>query len=194
MLFTLHCYYTVRYRSSDHLGLNFKTPKFWLFGCICCCVKAPSAIACCACSIGTRTVCCCCCCYNIICCCVIWGRNKRKRYCAMDGSVGSDSSVVVIAGFDAFGSTKNWHCDLKTHTFPNIRVLLQVSATRPSSTASNERSFSALKRLKTNLRATMREERLTGLALLHIHQDIVVSIDQIIDRFANLGPHRLAYI
>ena len=40
----------------------------------------------------------------------------------------------------------------------------------------------------------MREERLTGLALLHIHQDIVVSIDQIIDRFANLGPHRLAYI
>ena len=64
----------------------------------------------------------------------------------------------------------------------------------PSSTASNERSFSALKRLKTYLRATMLEERLTGLALLHIHQDIIVPIDEIIDRFANLGPHRLAYL
>ena len=77
---------------------------------------------------------------------------------------------------------------------PNTRVLLQVSATRPSSTASNERSFSALKRLKTYLRATMLKERLTGLALLHIHQEIIVPIDEIIDRFANLGPHRLAYL
>ena len=53
--------------------------------------------------------------------------------------------------------------------------------------------YAPLKRLKTYLRATMLEERLTGLALLHIHQDIIVPIDEIIDRFANLGPHRLAY-
>ena len=51
-----------------------------------------------------------------------------------------------------------------------------------------------LKRLKTYLRATMLQEKLTGLALLHIHQDIIVPIDEIIDRFADLGPHRLAYL
>jgi hAT family C-terminal dimerisation region len=78
--------------------------------------------------------------------------------------------------------------------FPNIRTVLLVSATRPSSTASNERSFSALKRLKTYLRSSMLEKRLTGLALLHIHQDIPVPVDDIIDRFAKLGPHRLAYL
>ena len=77
---------------------------------------------------------------------------------------------------------------------PNIRTVLLVSATRPSSTASNERSFSALKRLKTYLRSSMLEKRLTGLALLHIHQDIPVPVDDIIDRFAKLGPHRLAYL
>ena len=40
----------------------------------------------------------------------------------------------------------------------------------------------------------MLQEKLTGLALLHIHQDIIVPIDEIIDRFADLGPHRLAYL
>jgi hypothetical protein len=30
----------------------------------------------------------------------------------------------------------------------------------------------------------MGEERLTGLALLHIHKDIILNVDDIIDRFA----------
>jgi hAT family C-terminal dimerisation region len=78
--------------------------------------------------------------------------------------------------------------------FPNIRLLFLVSAARPSSTASNKRSFSSLKRLKTYLRSTMLQDRLTGLALLHIHQDIPVSVDAVIDKFARLGAHRLAYL
>lgn len=78
--------------------------------------------------------------------------------------------------------------------FPNIHTLLHVSATRPSSTATNERCFSALKRLKSYLRVTMLQERLTSLAMLHVHQDIAIPVDEIIDRFANLGPHRLAYL
>ena len=40
----------------------------------------------------------------------------------------------------------------------------------------------------------MLEDRLSALALLHIHQDISVSVDEIIDRFARLSPHRLAYL
>jgi len=35
--------------------------------------------------------------------------------------------------------------------FPNLHTVLKVCATRPSSTAGNERSFSSLKRLKTYL-------------------------------------------
>jgi len=93
-----------------------------------------------------------------------------------------------VYGFtDAMSSA---HPDL----FPNIRTVLHVSATRPSCTATNERCFSALKRLKTYLRSTMLQDRLTGLAMLHIHHDIPVPVDVIIDQFANLGPHRLAYL
>ncbi|MGH0134772.1 UNVERIFIED_CONTAM: hypothetical protein FKN15_005167 [Acipenser sinensis] len=46
----------------------------------------------------------------------------------------------------------------------------------PVSTASVERSFSCLRRLKTCLRSTMCQEKLTGLALLNIHRDMEVDI------------------
>ena len=39
--------------------------------------------------------------------------------------------------------------------YPNVKIILFISAFRPSTTASNERSFSTLKRLKTYLRSTM---------------------------------------
>ncbi|KAK9507246.1 hypothetical protein O3M35_007150 [Rhynocoris fuscipes] len=45
--------------------------------------------------------------------------------------------------------------------------------------------FQTLRRLKTWLRSTMTEDRLLGLALLHIHRDIDVDIQKIIDRFAS---------
>jgi hypothetical protein len=39
------------------------------------------------------------------------------------------------------------------------------------------RSFSALRRLKTYLRTTMLQDRLTSLAVLHVHRDIDIDID-----------------
>ena len=78
--------------------------------------------------------------------------------------------------------------------YPNIHTVLLISATRPSSTAGNERSFSVLKRLKTYLRSTMTEERLTSLALMHVHRNLHIDTETVIDRFSQLGPHRLAYV
>jgi hypothetical protein len=78
--------------------------------------------------------------------------------------------------------------------FPNIHLILKISAIRPSSNAGNERTFSALKRLKTFMRSTMRQDRLNGLSLMHINQDLPINIDVLIDRFARLGPHRLAFL
>ncbi|KAF0756225.1 52 kDa repressor of the inhibitor of the protein kinase-like [Aphis craccivora] len=52
------------------------------------------------------------------------------------------------------------------------------------SVASAERSFSTLRRLKTWLRSQIGQERLTGLALLHVHRDIELDAWKIIDRFA----------
>jgi hypothetical protein len=77
--------------------------------------------------------------------------------------------------------------------FPGINLIMKISSTRPSSTAGNERAFSALKRLKTYMRSSMSADRLTGLALLHIHQDRPVKIDEVIEQFSKMGPHRLAF-
>lgn len=66
--------------------------------------------------------------------------------------------------------------------FPNIKILLQIFATSPVSTATAERSFSTLRRLKNYLRSTMSEVRLNGLAMLNIHKEI--DINQVVDTFA----------
>lgn len=51
-----------------------------------------------------------------------------------------------------------------------IKILLQMVATFPLSTASPERSFSTLKRLENYLRSTMTKIQLYGLTVLNIHQ------------------------
>lgn len=83
-------------------------------------------------------------------------------------------------------------CD--SDIYPCISTLLKILATLPISVATAERSFSTLRRLKTWLRASMGEERLTGLALMHIHQDIDIDIDNIITRFAKSSKRRLEFV
>ena len=67
---------------------------------------------------------------------------------------------------------------------PSIHALLRIFATIPVSTATAERSFSALKLLKSYLRATMSEQRISALALCYMHSDLNVKTESIIDRFA----------
>lgn len=78
-----------------------------------------------------------------------------------------------------------------TSVFPNIRELLRLLCTLPITSCSAERSFSGLKRIKTTLRSTMGNERLTSLALLHLHQDIDVNVSEVIDEFARVHPRRM---
>ncbi|XP_065317370.1 52 kDa repressor of the inhibitor of the protein kinase-like [Gordionus sp. m RMFG-2023] len=68
--------------------------------------------------------------------------------------------------------------------FPNILKLLYILATIPISTATNERTFSSLRRIKTYLRSTTSESRLNGLALLNIHRHLTPSTDEIIEKLA----------
>ena len=68
---------------------------------------------------------------------------------------------------------------------PALFRILQIFATLPITTATSERSFSTLKRIKTYLRNTMGEERVTGLALIAIHErSIVLQTDEIIAKLA----------
>ena len=75
-----------------------------------------------------------------------------------------------------------------TSLYPDIRVLLLVLCTLPVTSCSSERSFSTLKRIKTYLRSTCGNERLTSLALMHIHRNVPVSSQEMVDKFARLHP------
>lgn len=72
-------------------------------------------------------------------------------------------------------------CDQKL--YPNIYTLLQILATLPVSTATPERSFSSLRRLKNYLRNTTGENRLNGLALMNIHYGIEIDANEVVDIF-----------
>ena len=58
--------------------------------------------------------------------------------------------------------------------------------------ATNSRSFSALRRLKSYLRNTMSQERLNNLLVLHVHKDITDTLDlrAICNEFVGDSEHR----
>ena len=60
--------------------------------------------------------------------------------------------------------------------FPTLVKLLQISMMICVSTAKCERSFSALKRIKTYLRSFTSEQRLTDTAILSIERDLADSL------------------
>lgn len=60
--------------------------------------------------------------------------------------------------------------------FPTVVKLLQIAMTVCVSTAKCERSFSALKRIKTYLRSSMSKQRLTDMAILSIERDLADSL------------------
>lgn len=84
--------------------------------------------------------------------------------------------------------------DCDAELYPVVDGLLRILGTLPVSVASAERSFSCLKRLKTWLRSTMGQERLTGLALLYMNRDISVSAGEVIDIWAQLKKRRLEFV
>jgi hypothetical protein len=67
--------------------------------------------------------------------------------------------------------------NLAVSSVMSISTVLLILYTMPASTATTERSFSVLRRLKTYLRTTMLQDRLTSLAVLHVHRDIDIDID-----------------
>ena len=77
-------------------------------------------------------------------------------------------------------------------SYPNIYTAFQIFGTIPVTTCSCERSISALRRLKTYLRSSMSENRLKGLAMLHVHREIYLDTNKVIDRFATKHPRRMA--
>ncbi|XP_044133368.1 zinc finger MYM-type protein 1-like [Bufo gargarizans] len=82
-----------------------------------------------------------------------------------------------------------------TDTFPNIWIALRILLTIPVSVASGERSFSKLKLIKTYLRSSMSDERLTSLSVLSIENDVFKTLDlnSTIDEFAKAKARKVVF-
>jgi len=61
--------------------------------------------------------------------------------------------------------------------FTQVEVLLRLLLVVPASSCEAERSFSALRRLKTWLRSTMTQQRLNHVALCSVHHHYIDNID-----------------
>ena len=79
------------------------------------------------------------------------------------------------------------------NSIPEYNVCLMTLLTYPVSTCTAERSVSGMKGLQFPLRRTMTDERLSCLAILHVHKHKnVIDIDGIITEFARLKGTHLA--
>ena len=76
--------------------------------------------------------------------------------------------------------------------FDQLIKLIRIAISLPVSTASNERFFSILKRVKTYLRQTCGDERLSDLLLINIESDLVSKFDtqKLIDEFGRMKVRR----
>ena len=79
-------------------------------------------------------------------------------------------------------------------SFPNFVTTFRIFGTLPVTTCSCERSISTLRRSKTYLRNSLSETRLDGLAMLNVHREIELDVDEVIERFARKGNRRLSVL
>lgn len=69
----------------------------------------------------------------------------------------------------------------------------KVAFTLPISSATCERSFSALRKIQTWLRVSTGQERLTDLSILYIEKDLtnIINKSKVIETFAETSDRRI---
>ena len=97
-----------------------------------------------------------------------------------------DVSTVPSSAIEA----RACHVDI----YPNVYILLTILGTLPVSTATSERSFSTMRRLKTYLRSSIGNERMAGLALLSIYKDRQIDREKIMNDFVASSNRRSGFV
>jgi len=85
-------------------------------------------------------------------------------------------------------------CACHADIYPNVYILLTILGTLPVSSATSECSFSTMRRLKTYLRLSIGNERMTGLALLSMHKDCQIDREKIMNDFVASSNRRSDFL
>ncbi|CAF3991943.1 unnamed protein product [Rotaria sordida] len=86
-------------------------------------------------------------------------------------------------------------CEIGKQMFREFDKLIRLYLTIPVTTATSERAFSVLNRVKSTLRSTMTQSRLNHLLLAHIYKEKLDEIDpnQIMSTFISSNEQRQAF-
>ncbi|CAI6358970.1 unnamed protein product [Macrosiphum euphorbiae] len=80
--------------------------------------------------------------------------------------------------------------DALRQMLPELNKILCIMLFIPVSSCTSERSFSALRRLKTYIRSTMSQTRLNGISILHVHRDEEINVETVANQFINISKMR----
>ena len=74
-----------------------------------------------------------------------------------------------------------------------VILVMKLILVMPATNATSERSFSAMRRVKSYLRSTMTQERLNHLMLLHVHKDLTdcLTLADVANEFVSECERRL---
>lgn len=100
-------------------------------------------------------------------------KNELKVFYCLDEFKNKSLTELVV-----FMKTNN--LDI---VYEEVYKLAQLILTFPSTIASSERSFSALKRIKDYLRSTQSQNRLSSLAMLSIEKDLLIQLKKVPEEF-----------
>ena len=88
-------------------------------------------------------------------------KRRRKKY----------NRCVSLQRYNYLCRVRYWQIDFE------VLILTKLVIVSPATNAVSERSFSALKRLKSYLRSTTEDNRLNHLMVLHVHHDKMDRLD-----------------
>ena len=97
---------------------------------------------------------------------------------------------MEVDQFDSLSDPVSLYNELDEDMFPNMKTLIHEGCVLPITSCEAERSFSGLRKIKNDMRNTMHEERLTGLALMHLHHSMDIELDDIVQRFIKTNNRR----
>ena len=107
----------------------------------------------------------------------------------LDFKYDGKSNISIIDVKEYFQSLSTSQRDLLSE----VGRLLQIVLVMPATNATSERSFSALRRVKSYLRNTMGQERLNSLMVLHVHKELTdeLNLKDVANEFVSRCESRL---
>ena len=105
-----------------------------------------------------------------------WSDLKRHLPLLQDVVKKANPNVKKVTSIHTICEAMNSSAVFKD-MLPTVHLLLRLYLTLPVTSATSERTFSALRRLFTYLRSSVTEKRLNNCLLLHVHKELTDSLD-----------------